>query len=82
MVGGNQRRVPAGEAPPGDPSDVPGEHRLPWPFTQGELAGMIGGSRQSVNRLLADFVRQGLLRFDGDELAIPDTARLAAAAHR
>ncbi len=59
-----------------------GEHRLPWPYTQTELAGMIGGSRQSVNRLLADLVAQGVLRFDGDELVIPDTARLAAAARR
>jgi CRP/FNR family transcriptional regulator, cyclic AMP receptor protein len=59
-----------------------GEHRLPWPFTQAELAGMIGGSRQSVNRLLSDLVAEGILRFDGDELVIPDAARLAAAARR
>lgn len=59
-----------------------GEARLPWPYTQGELASMIGGSRQSVNRLLADFVDQGLLRFDGDELVVPDPRRLAAAARR
>jgi CRP/FNR family transcriptional regulator, cyclic AMP receptor protein len=65
-----------GERPPTD------EVRLPWPYTQGELAGMIGGSRQSVNRLLADFVAQGLLRFEGDELVIPDPRRLAAAARR
>lgn len=58
------------------------EARLPWPYTQGELAGMIGGSRQSVNRLLADFVAQGLLRFEGDELVIPDPRRLAGAARR
>lgn len=56
--------------------------RLPWPFTQAELAGMIGGSRQTVNRLLADFVSEGLLRFEGDELVIPDPVRLAAAARR
>ncbi|CAN5493396.1 Crp/Fnr family transcriptional regulator [soil metagenome] len=59
-----------------------GEIRLPWPYTQAELAGMIGGSRQTVNRLLADFVADDLLRFDGDELVIPDAARLAAAARR
>lgn len=59
-----------------------GEVRLPWPYTQGELAGMIGGSRQSVNRLLADFVASGLLRFEGDELVIPDAARLVAASRR
>jgi len=58
------------------------EVRLPWPYTQGELASMIGGSRQSVNRLLADFVAQGLLRFDGDDLVIPDARRLATAARR
>jgi CRP-like cAMP-binding protein len=56
--------------------------RLAWPYTQGELAGMIGGSRQSVNRLLADFVAQGLLRFDGDDLVIPSPRRLADAARR
>jgi CRP-like cAMP-binding protein len=59
-----------------------GEVRLPWPYTQGELASMIGGSRQSVNRLLADFVSQGVLRFDGDELVVPDPRLLALAARR
>lgn len=70
-------------APDAGPHDAPsGEHRLAWPYTQAELAGMIGASRQSVNRLLADFVAGGLLRFEGDVLVIPDAARLAAAAHR
>ncbi len=66
-----------------DLADLPQtEMRLPWPYTQAELAGMIGGSRQTVNRMLADFVADGLLRFEGDELVIPDPARLAAAARR
>lgn len=65
-----------------DDAPVTGAVRLPWPYTQGELAGMIGGSRQSVNRLLADFVAQGLLRFEGDDLVIQDPRRLAAAARR
>ena len=64
----------------GDPPT--GRYRMPWPYTQSELAAMIGGSRQSVNRLLADLVARGLVRFDGDELVIPDAARLALAAHR
>jgi CRP/FNR family cyclic AMP-dependent transcriptional regulator len=68
-------------APNGQPLPA-GEVRLPWPYTQGELAGMIGGSRQSVNRLLADFVAQGFLRFEGDELVISDPRRLARAAAR
>lgn len=59
-----------------------GEIRMPWPYTQAELAGMIGGSRQTVNRLLADFVGAGLLRFEGDDLVIPDAGRLGAAARR
>lgn len=59
-----------------------GEQRLAWPYTQGELAGMIGASRQSVNRLLSEFVADGLVRFEGDDLVIPDVARLAAAARR
>ena len=67
--------------PDGRPIPV-GEVRQPWPYTQGELAGMIGGSRQSVNRLLADFVAQGLLRFDGDDLVIPDPRRLAESVNR
>ena len=68
-----------------DPVDgdlLRGEIRLPWPYTQAELAGMIGASRQSVNRLLADLIGEGLLRFDGDELVIPDAAGLAAATRR
>lgn len=64
----------------GDPPS--GLHRVPWPYTQGELAAMIGGSRQSVNRVLADLVAQDLLRFEDDDLVIPDAARLATAAHR
>jgi CRP/FNR family transcriptional regulator, cyclic AMP receptor protein len=65
-----------------EPGVLTGEHCLPWPYTQSELAGMIGGSRQSVNRLLADLAGQGLLRFEGDTLVIPDAARLAGAVRR
>jgi len=59
-----------------------GQVRLPWPYTQAELASMIGGSRQSVNRLLSEYVAAGLIRFDGDELVIPDVHRLALAVRR
>ena len=67
---------------PAEADRIVGEQRLPWPYTQAELAGMIGGSRQSVNRLLADLVNEGLVRFDGDELVIPDAGRLGLAARR
>jgi CRP/FNR family transcriptional regulator, cyclic AMP receptor protein len=59
-----------------------GEIRRPWPYTQTELAGMIGGSRQSVNRLLADFTADGVIRFEGGDLVIPDPERLEARARR
>jgi len=59
-----------------------GEVRLPWPYTQGELAGMIGGSRQSVNRLLADLTDQGLVRLERDHLVVVDLERLAATVER
>src|SRR3954453_1420829 len=45
-----------------------GQARIGWPYTQSELAGMIGGSRQSVNRLLADLTDQGLVRLERDHL--------------
>jgi CRP/FNR family cyclic AMP-dependent transcriptional regulator len=59
-----------------------GEIRRPWPYTQTELAGMIGGSRQSVNRLLADFTTEGVIRFEEGDLVIPDPERLEARARR
>jgi CRP/FNR family cyclic AMP-dependent transcriptional regulator len=63
-----------------DPSS--GEARLPWPYTQSDLASMIGGSRQSVNRLLASLSDEGLLRIEHDAIVIPDVAALARVAER
>ena len=59
-----------------------GEARIPWPYTQSELAGMIGGSRQSVNRLLADLSDQGLVRVERDHLVVADLERLARTVER
>ena len=56
--------------------------RIAWPYTQSELAGMIGGSRQSVNRLLADLTEQGLVRVERDHLVVFDVERLAASVER
>ncbi|MCU0483991.1 MAG: Crp/Fnr family transcriptional regulator [Chloroflexi bacterium] len=58
------------------------EVHLPWPYTQSDLAAMIGGSRQSVNRLLADLTDEGLLRVERDAIVIPDVAALARVAER
>lgn len=60
----------------------PREVRIAWPYTQSELAGMIGGSRQSVNRLLADLADQGLVRLERDALVVADLDRLAATVDR
>ena len=62
--------------------DAHGEVRLGWPYTQSDLASMIGGTRQTVNRLLSDFVAQGLIRFEKESIVIPDLDRLARAAER
>ena len=43
---------------------------------------MVGGSRESVNRLLADFVGRGLIRFERDTLVVPDPGRLTLEARR
>jgi len=68
----------AREADPG----AHGEVRLPWPYTQSDLAAMIGGTRQTVNRLLNDFEDQGLLKVEKEIVVIPDVDRLAHAAER
>lgn len=70
-------RESAGLAPAAD-----GSVRLPWPYTQSELAGMIGGSRQSVNRLLSDLVGEGLIVLQRDALVIPDPAALERSIQR
>ncbi len=55
---------------------------LEWPYTQSELAAMIGGTRQTVNRLLADLVEQGLIKIERETIMIPDLERLARSAER
>ena len=67
-------------AAPGASPDA--EVRLDWPYTQAELAGMVGGSRESVNRLLADLVARGLIRFERDTLVVPNPGRLTREARR
>jgi len=58
-----------------DPSAA-GRVELNWPFTQSDLASMIGGTRQSVNRVLSQLVDEGLLTIERDALIIHDLADL------
>ena len=59
-----------------------GEVRLDWPFTQSDLAAMIGGTRQSVNKLLSQLVEDGLLLIEHDTLVIMDLGALTERADR
>jgi len=59
-----------------------GEVHLDWPFTQSDLAAMIGGTRQSVNKLLSRLVDDGLLLIEHETLVITDLHALAERAER
>jgi CRP/FNR family transcriptional regulator, cyclic AMP receptor protein len=62
----------------------PGAERveLEWPYSQRELAAMIGGARQSVNRVLGELAAEGLILIEGERLTIPDVAALDQASRR
>jgi CRP-like cAMP-binding protein len=53
------------------------EVRLNWPYTQSDLAAMIGGTRQSVNKLLSGLVDRGFVVIERDTLIVPDVEALA-----
>jgi CRP/FNR family transcriptional regulator, cyclic AMP receptor protein len=62
--------------------DASGKISLDWPYTQSDLAAMIGGTRQSVNRLLAQLVDEGLIEIQPDALVITDVDELERRAER
>lgn len=59
-----------------------GRVELDWPYTQSDLASMIGGTRQSVNKLLTGMVQAGLISVEHDTLVIEDMDRLERYAAR
>jgi CRP-like cAMP-binding protein len=59
-----------------------GSIRLGSRLTQGDLAAMIGCTRQSVNKLLGVFTDDGLIRLDRDSIVILDLERLTQTARR
>jgi CRP/FNR family cyclic AMP-dependent transcriptional regulator len=59
-----------------------GAIRLAGPLTQGDLAAMIGCTRQSVNKLLGIFTDDGLIRLDRDSIVVLDLEGLGRAARR
>jgi CRP/FNR family cyclic AMP-dependent transcriptional regulator len=63
-------------------ADPEGPIELDWPYTQSDLAAMIGGTRQSVNRLLAELIADGLVRLETDRLVVTDVRALERRADR
>jgi len=59
-----------------------GRVELDWPYTQSDLAAMIGGTRQSVNKLLSGLVDDGLIAIERDTIVITDLAALEAKSAR
>jgi CRP/FNR family cyclic AMP-dependent transcriptional regulator len=55
---------------------------LDWPYTQTDLAAMIGGTRQSVNRLLAELIDDGLVAIEHERLIVTDLDALERRAER
>ena len=66
----------AREAAPGVNDEVAIDKR----YSQGDLAAMIGGTRQSVNRSLADLRTEGLIRLDQGRITIVDVSALESRA--
>jgi len=54
-----------------------GGYRVVHDLTQIELAQLVGASRETVNKTLADFVRRGWIRVEGKSVLITDPERLA-----
>ena len=59
----------------GTPTDH-GVH-VPHDLTQEELAQLVGASRETVNKSLADFVSRGWIRLEGRAVTLLDVDRLA-----
>ena len=56
-----------------------GPVRISRNYTHGEIADMIGTSRETVTRLIKDFKGRGLITLSKTELCIPDRVRLKQA---
>jgi CRP-like cAMP-binding protein len=59
-----------------------GSIRLDAPLTQGDLAAMVGCTRQSVNKLLGLYARDGLIRLDREAIVVLDLDGLRRASRR
>jgi CRP-like cAMP-binding protein len=62
--------------------DADGVIHLPSSLTQGELAAMVGSTRQTVNKLLGQFADDGLIRLDRSGMVIIDLPGLVEMGRR
>lgn len=53
-----------------------GQHTFEIPLTRSEMARVIGFSKESVLKNLADFRKQGIVESDGKKITILDYSRL------
>jgi len=56
--------------------------RLQTSLTQGDLAAMVGCTRQSVNKLLGQFTDDGLIRLDREGIVVTDLDGLVTTSRR
>ena len=56
--------------------------RLRTNLTQGDLAAMVGCTRQSVNKLLGQFTDDGLIRLEREGIVVTDLEALTATSRR
>jgi CRP-like cAMP-binding protein len=61
---------------------VDGGIRLRKNLTQGDLASMVGCTRQSVNKLLGQFTDDGLIRLEREGIVVTDLDGLTATSRR
>lgn len=66
----------------GGKAEPDGSIRLPSPLTQGDLAAMIGCTRQSVNKLLGMFSDDGLIRLERESVVVLDLDGLVRTSRR
>ena len=59
-----------------------GSIRLETSLTQGDLASMVGTTRQSVNKLLGQFAGDGLVRLERDSIVVTNLVGLARSSRR
>lgn len=59
-----------------DPNSAADDKHFRIQLTQQDLANMVGATRESVNKCLSAWQRQGLVHIDGGQIAVADRSRL------